>query len=229
MGFAQTILHLSVMTISFLTASIISAMSGSDPRSSKVKVVFIGNSSVGKTSLFTRFQNRGFSQTLPSTIGGACANVDVELDDSTPVHLIVWDTAGQDTYRGIVPMYFTRCSYILLVYDISSRQSFDSVSQWITLSKEKAPEDVKIILIGNKSDMEGNRSVTATEGGELANSSGAFLFFETSALNGDGVEALLMSLATDVAKNPESGRNKISPTEVAIERPSSQSDHKGCC
>jgi small GTP-binding protein len=200
-----------------------------EPRTQKVKIVFIGNSAVGKTSLFMRFQNRGFSPGGPSTIGGACANVNVELDDGTPVNLIVWDTAGQDTYRGIVPMYFTRCAFILVVYDVSSRQSFDSVSEWIVLSKEKAPVTAKIVLIGNKSDMEAQRSVTATEGGELASSSGAFLFFETSALTGEGVDALLMSIATEVAKTAESGDAPVLPTEVAIERRPSQNAKRECC
>jgi small GTP-binding protein len=201
----------------------------SDEQAPKFKAVFIGNSGVGKTALFLRFQNEEFSPGGPATIGGACAKVFVALDSGRSIPFIVWDTAGQETYRGIVPMYFTRCAFILIVYDISNRQSFDSVRGWVRLSKSKAPELAKIVLIGNKSDKEDQRSVEPVEGGDLATELGACMFMETSALSGDGVEALLISIASEATENSEYMLEALSGAELPIDAQPAAAAQGACC
>jgi small GTP-binding protein len=193
--------------------------------SPKLKVVFIGNASVGKTALFHRFQNRRFSPDLRSTVGGACANVTVHLPDNTDVTLIVWDTAGQETYRGIVPMYFTRSHFILIVYDITNRSTYDAVVEWAELSRSRAG-DARIVLIGNKSDLEHGREVPIVDGRKLATTIDAYTFLETSALNGKGIDELLQSLGTAAklqAANCE-------PRETAIARTGDRKEvNPACC
>lgn len=188
-----------------------------DAGSSKVKVVFIGNSTVGKTELFRRFQGVTELGGTIATIGGACANVTVTVKDNTEVNLMVWDTAGQEAYRGIVPMYFSRASFILIVYDITQRSSFDSVTEWIALSKERAPVNAHIGIIGNKCDLEARRKVTMAEGQELADNEGACMFFETSALNGQCVEDLLCTIG-EFAHRDNSILNVETMEETLIEK-----------
>jgi small GTP-binding protein len=193
--------------------------------SPKLKVVFIGNASVGKTALFHRFQNRHFSPDLRSTVGGACANVVVPLPDNTEVTLIVWDTAGQETYRGIVPMYFTRSHFILIVYDITNRSTYDSVVQWAELSRSRAG-NANIVLIGNKSDLEHRREVPIADGRELAMTIDAYTFLETSAVNGKGIDELLQSLGSAAKLQVVN----CEPGETAIARTSDQKeDNPACC
>lgn len=169
----------------------------------KAKIVFIGNSSVGKTALFERLKKNVFISNTSPTVSGACANIEVNLDKDVNITLMIWDTAGEESFRSIVPMYFSRAAFILIVYDITSPSSFESVPEWFELSKSKAPEWSKIIIIGNKSDLEEQRKVTLSECDELCNKLGAFFTIETSAVNGDGVNDLLQYIASTVKEDAE--------------------------
>lgn len=169
----------------------------------KAKIVFIGNSSVGKTALFERLKKKEFIPNTSPTVSGACANIEVELDTDVKITLMVWDTAGEESFRSIVPMYFSRAAFILIVYDITSRSSFESIPEWFELSKSKAPEWSKIIIIGNKSDLEEQRKISLSECDELCDKLGAFFSIETSAINGDGVNDLLHYIASTVKEDAE--------------------------
>jgi small GTP-binding protein len=199
------------------------------PTAQKVKVVFLGNSSVGKTSLFTRFQNHAFVTGQPSTVGGACANVNVTLENDTVVNLIVWDTAGQETYRGIVPMYVNRCAFILIVYDVTNRESFESVASWVKLSNDKAPETARIVIVGNKCDLDAKRVVQFAEGTRCAQEHNAFLFLETSALNAESVDSLLMAVAAAADQGHQSTGELLQPPQVIIQRPKPPEENGACC
>jgi small GTP-binding protein len=197
------------------------------PSQEKVKVVFIGDSEVGKSALFTRFQRRPFQPGAPSTVGGACANISVQMEGQQTIDMIIWDTAGQEKYRGIIPMYFSRCAFILIVYDISNRQSFEGISDWYQLSRDKAPDVAKVILIGNKSDLP-ERAVSIAEGTEFASSIGAHMFFETSAMTGDGVEEVILSVASTAWKEASGFSELLQPSGVVIEKIGSP-ENRECC
>ena len=195
---------------------------------SKVKVVFIGNSTVGKTALFHRFQgSTELGETVP-TVGGACANVSVTVKDNSEVNLMVWDTAGQETYRGIVPMYFSRASFILIVYDITQRSSFESIKEWINLSREQAPPTARIGIIGNKCDLEKNRKVTLAEGQDLADAEEAVLFFETSALKGQCIDELLVTVAELAHRDEIRAAETVTETKI-VEIGVKPEKNKKCC
>lgn len=169
----------------------------------KAKIVFIGNSSVGKTALFERLKKKTFISNTSPTVSGACANIEVDLDNDVRITLMVWDTAGEESFRSIVPMYFSRAAFILIVYDITSPSSFKSIPEWFELSKSKAPEWSKIIIIGNKSDLDDQRKVTLSECDELCHQLGAFFSIETSAITGDGVNDMLQYIASTVKEDAE--------------------------
>ena len=173
----------------------------SDPN--KVKVVLIGNSTVGKTAIFHRIQKNEFSLDSTPTIGGACANITHEMDDGRKVQFIIWDTAGQETYRGIVPMYFSRAAFIFIVYDISQKSTFAAVEDWLRIAKERAPGDAKYGILGNKCDLESQRMVQVADGKKLAERLDAFVFLETSALRGEGIRELMSMLCTVAVNNAE--------------------------
>ena len=169
----------------------------------KVKVVLIGNSTVGKTAIFHRIQKNEFATDSTPTVGGACANITHEMDDGRKVQFIIWDTAGQEQYRSIVPMYFSRAAFVFIVYDISQESTFAAVKDWLTIAKERAPGDARYGILGNKCDLDSQRMVQVADGKKLAEDLGAFAFLETSALRGEGIRELMSLLGTVVVNNAE--------------------------
>lgn len=160
----------------------------------KTKAVFIGDSGVGKTSLFQRFESNEFHDEHVFTVGGAYAKISVETKSGRTVDIGLWDTAGQERFRNIIPMYFQRADFVLVVYDVTSRDSFESLNEWITLAKEKAPQTAKIIIVGNKLDLTEQRCIGKEECADIAEHVNAEFYIETSAKTAQGLDILQQQL-----------------------------------
>ena len=161
-----------------------------------VRLLMVGDSSCGKTSLVLRFDQNVFSTKFVTTIGVDYRDKMVKVE-SAPMRLQLWDTAGQERFRSLTSNFFGRADGFVLCYDISNRPSFDHVVGWMRDIKTRAPPDCDIVLCGNKSDLDADRVVTTEEGKVLANEYGV-QFFETSALTGANVETMFMALATTI-------------------------------
>ena len=111
------------------------------------------------------------------------------------VELQVWDTAGMEQFRSMVKVFFKGANAILLVYDITRRDTFSASEMWLKTIQENSSSNVKIVLVGNKKDDEANRVVTAKEGKEFGNLMGIFHFMEKSAKTGEGISEMLKVLA----------------------------------
>ena len=148
-----------------------------------VRLLLIGDSSVGKTALVLRFDQNVFTSKFVTTIGVDYRDKLVTVED-TKLRLQLWDTAGQERFRSLTSNFFGRADGFVLCYDISNRPSFDHVVGWMRDVREKAPADCCVALCGNKSDLsEDDRAVSFEEGEELARGFGVE-FFEVSALSG---------------------------------------------
>ena len=160
----------------------------------KFKLVFLGDQSVGKTSMITRFMYDTFDNSYQATIGIDFLSKTMYLEDRT-VRLQLWDTAGQERFRSLIPSYIRDSSVAVVVYDVTNRASFLNTSKWIEDVRNERGDDVVIMLVGNKTDLSDQRQVSVEEGEEKANELGV-LFIETSAKAGYNVKALFRKLAT---------------------------------
>ncbi|CAB9512213.1 Ras-related protein Rab [Seminavis robusta] len=161
-----------------------------------VRLLMVGDSSCGKTSLVLRYDQNVFSTKFVTTIGVDYRDKMVKIEGA-PMRLQLWDTAGQERFRSLTSNFFGRADGFVLTYDISNRPSFDHVIGWMRDIKTRAPPDCDIVLCGNKSDLDNDRVVTFDEGKQLADDYGV-QFFETSALTGHNVEKMFTALATTI-------------------------------
>merc|ERR1712187_271718 len=159
----------------------------------KYKLVFLGEQSVGKTSLITRFMYDSFDNNYQATIGIDFLSKTMYLEDRT-VRLQLWDAAGQERFRSLIPSYIRDSSGAIVVYDITNRASFLNTSKWIEDVRSERGPDVVIILVGNKTDLADRRQVSTEEGEEKAKENNV-MFIETSAKVGNQIKALFRQLA----------------------------------
>ncbi|KAK8791287.1 hypothetical protein WA171_002234, partial [Blastocystis sp. BT1] len=164
----------------------------------QIKLLMIGDSGVGKTCLLMQYASNTFIKTFITTIGIDFKIKTVNVCGKT-VKLQIWDTAGQERFRTITTSYVRGSEGILLVYDVTDRNSFESISSWMEQISQHADSSVNKILIGNKCDLEAQRAVSTEEGKKLAEKFG-IPFAETSAQTNTNVDEAFMSLAEAVVK-----------------------------
>ncbi|EIW65444.1 hypothetical protein TREMEDRAFT_70574 [Tremella mesenterica DSM 1558] len=187
----------------------------------KFKLVFLGEQSVGKTSLITRFMYDTFDNTYQATIGIDFLSKTMYLEDRT-VRLQLWDTAGQERFRSLIPSYIRDSSVAVIVYDITNRTSFLNTSKWVDDVRNERGQDVIIVLVGNKTDLNDKRQVTPEELDKRAKELGV-MSIETSAKAGHNVKTLFKKIAMALpggAENKDAGGNqKIDVSATTGEEP----------
>ena len=168
-----------------------------------VKFIIVGDSSVGKSNILLRFSRNVFDPGHQATLGIEFANKHLQYNN-TDYLVQVWDTAGQENFRSVTRAYYKASAVAMVVYDISNEESFQHIQTWIKDCKELAPKTVQLVLIGNKSDLEDQRVISTERGQELARENN-MQFFETSALNGNGVEEAFQKSIEEVDQKIRSG------------------------
>ncbi|KAK6322258.1 hypothetical protein J4Q44_G00070500 [Coregonus suidteri] len=154
----------------------------------KFKLVFLGEQSVGKTSLITRFMYDSFDNTYQATIGIDFLSKTMYLEDRT-IRLQLWDTAGQERFRSLIPSYIRDSAAAVVVYDITNVNSFQQTTKWIDDVRTERGSDVIIMLVGNKTDLADKRQVAIEEGERKAKELNV-MFIETSAKAGYNVKQI---------------------------------------
>ena len=151
------------------------------------KVIFVGDACTGKTSIINRIIDNPFNDTYEVSIGIDFMSKNIRFRGQN-IKIQIWDSAGQEKYKGLIPSYVRNSSIVFIVYDVSNRSSFDNVSNWISFVKNI--EKTTMILCGNKIDL--NREVQTNEGEELAKREG-LLFFECSAKTNENIKKMFFS------------------------------------
>ncbi len=185
----------------------------------KYKIVVLGNSSVGKTSLVTRFVDGTFDSACRETIGGEFLSKQVFLAEQT-VSLHIWDTAGQEKYASLVPAYIRGAAAAIICYDITRRDTFDHVATWITTLRRVLEKRIPLFLCGSKCDCQALRAVVEEEGKARARTY-RMLFMETSAASGYNVKEMFCLVAQKLASH--AARTREREEHKRITRPESSS------
>ncbi len=166
-----------------------------------IKLVIVGNSSVGKTNLLIRYIDDKFEPSQKATIGIDFLAKDLVVD-SRMVKVQFWDTAGQEKYKAVTNSSYKFAHGIIFVYDVTSRHSFQKLGVWLETLNNSVHQTVKLMLIGNKIDLLEEREVSASEG-ELYAKTNNMYFWETSALSNQGkcVQKAFDALIEDCLKD----------------------------
>ena len=173
----------------------------------KLKIMVLGESMVGKTSLITRYTNDKFGGRYLCTVGIDFQKKKIEKNGKR-VLLQIWDTAGQERFRNVTKNYFQASQGFVLAYDINNKESFEKVQYWVEEIKSNAEEKIKCILIGTKCDLD-KREVSEEEGQNLGQKYG-YKFLETSAKENININETFETLVSEIMDNfKENGRQSL--------------------
>ena len=196
---------------------------------SSISLILIGDTQVGKTNYLTRYINNRFIQQNISTIGIEKEIKVVKIDNKL-YKLTIWDTAGQERFKSLPIKYYKNVDGVLLLYDVSSKETFDHVNSWLSdvkqnsnRTKENGEPDISLFLVGNKIDKE-DKQVTREEGEKLAKSLG-MKFFEISCKSNMNVHETMARMINDCYKRSFA----LTPTPTMKLNNKTKKSKGGCC
>jgi small GTP-binding protein len=190
------------------------------------KVVFLGETSVGKSSIVSRFTRDEFLEFQEPTIGAAFQTKSINLEGECIVKMEFWDTAGQERYRALAPMYYRAAKAAFIVYDITNNGSLDNAKYWIKEVTLKGEPGCIIALLGNKIDIP-NRRIEYKEVASFAKTNN-IIFSEVSAKTGENINDIMIYVAKELVRTMPSQDNKSQPFVI---RGQTNNKHmfNGCC
>ena len=199
------------------------------------KLIFIGDSSVGKSCLTAKAVKNNFEEYYQATVGFEFLTFNMKVNDKV-IKLQIWDTCGQEIYKSLISNFYRNSSLAVLVYAIDNKESFNHVENWLNDLKSQANPDVRVFLVGNKADLEEDRKVPKEEGEKYKEDQHLDLFMEASAKTGHNAKNVLIEAAKilykDYLKFDENSRDnedklKIKKGQGLIKK--DKKDKKGCC
>jgi small GTP-binding protein len=180
-----------------------------------IKLLMIGDSNVGKTSILNKYVTNKFTDEFTTTIG-----IDFHIKRITVnnkiVKLQLWDTAGQERFRAVTIGYFRGAQGAVVVYDVTNRESFNNIKKWIKDIDKNCYKDIVIFLVGNKIDEIDNREVSTEEGKELSEEYN-INHYECSAKTGKNIEELYFNIATIISKKIIEEQNLNKPVPIVLQ------------
>jgi small GTP-binding protein len=198
----------------------------------KIKLMVLGDAFVGKTSIIQKYCKDIFLKDYKNTVGFDFQNKIIKVKKKK-INLQIWDTAGQERYRALGNSYIKLSQGFLVIYDISNRESFININNWMETIKQN--RNVKFILIGNKKDLSDKREVSIKEGKDLSEKFGCS-FFETSALDGENIDKIFHKFTEELLEgdylisisNNNNDNNNKTP-EIKQLSLKEQTTKKKCC
>ena len=164
------------------------------------KLIAIGDSSVGKSCLTTQAVRNNFMEFYQATVGFEFLTFNLRIN-SNVVKLQIWDTCGQEVYKSLISNFYRNCSLALIVYAINNRNSFEHAENWLNDLKNQSNPNVRVFLIGNKRDLQKDRTVSPEEAYKFKEEKKLDLFWETSAKTGENARSVLIEAAKVLYKD----------------------------
>lgn len=194
----------------------------------EVKVCLLGESGVGKSSIVCRFVYDSFKPSMDTTIGASFMTKTLEVEGRV-FKFQIWDTAGQEKYRALAPMYYRGAAAAIVVFDITREQSFQTLRMWINELKKHGPPNMVLAIAGNKNDLEDLREVPSRMAQEHADSHGA-IYIETSAKTAINVSALFVEISRRLAASDDATPGSRNANTISVRGDQDkQSRNKSCC
>ncbi|OMJ86679.1 hypothetical protein SteCoe_11765 [Stentor coeruleus] len=193
----------------------------------QVKVVLLGDSGVGKSSIVLRFVADNFKSDAEATIGASYMGKILQFNDKM-IKFNIWDTAGQERYHSLAKMYYRDATAAIMVYDITKKDSFEGLKRWHKELTDFGPKDISVIIAGNKEDLVQNEAVSQEEALQFAKSIGA-LYKKTSAKTNVGVELMFRDLAAKMFPDVDNHQPKHRSTVVVNRETEQKPMKKSCC
>jgi Ras-related protein Rab-18 len=195
------------------------------------KLILVGDSGVGKTSMLLRFVEGEWQDGETRSTVGVDLKVKMMNFRGTKLKLTIWDTAGQERFRTLTSAYYRGAHGIILVYDITDRKSFENVKEWLAeVDIYSTHDNVVKMLVGNKIDKESERVVSKEEGMAFARSN-AMLFIESSAKTEEGVQQAFEELIQKILESPNllEGETWESKGRVEVDKGGEDTEEAACC
>ena len=210
-----------------------SAQNQINPEIPKYKLIFLGDQGVGKSCILNRFMNDTFTEEYQATIGLDFQSKNVQIDNQD-IHLLLYDTAGQEKFRSLIPMYTRDANIILLVYEVTSKDSFLHLNHWLNDLTTVKKDEVIFVVVGNKTDLEDKREVSREEGEQFAKDND-YLFAEVSAKTGEGFPDLFYKnlferIRTKFRPGGQQPTTEVKDIKLTNEQEEKKNvTKKGCC
>ena len=160
------------------------------------KVVFVGDTNVGKTQIINKFVKKSFEENAPSTTSAYFYTKEIEYNGKK-IKLEMWDTSGHEKYKSLAKIFCVNSHLIVFVYAIDNEESFNNIKSWVEQVKAKTAEKTKFLLVGNKCDLEDKRQVSIQEGKDCAEAEN-MKFIEVSAKTGKNIENIFDSIIQEI-------------------------------
>ena len=164
------------------------------------KIIVIGDSSVGKSCLTTQAVRNNFIEFYQATVGFEFLTFNLRIN-SNVVKLQIWDTCGQEVYKSLISNFYRNCSLALIVYAINNRDTFEHAENWLNDLKNQSNPNVRVFLVGNKSDLESERTVSKEEAEQFKEEKKLDRFIETSAKTGENARNVMLEAAKILYKD----------------------------
>ena len=187
-----------------------------------LKLLIVGDSSVGKTNFVHRFIEDKFNKNYMTTSGVDLKTKDLEIKNKK-IRIQIWDTAGQEKYKAITKNLFLRVMGALIIYDITNQKSYNILKQWVKMIKEECPH-MQIIIIGNKSDLEDERAISQDEVMDYVKEE-KVEYIETSCLTGENVKKSVITLCEKILEKKDNGPEISFMLDNSVDMPKK----KKCC
>ena len=172
------------------------------------KIIVIGDSSVGKSCLTTQAVRNNFEEFYTATIGFEFLTFNIRINNNV-LKLQIWDTCGQEVYKSLITNFYRNSSLALIIYAINNLDSFKHAENWLNELKAQANPNVKVFLVGNKSDLENERVVSKEDGEKFKDEKNLDKFIETSAKTGENARNVLLEAAKLLYKNYLNAKNTL--------------------